>query len=156
MFDSQYIVNIAKATEPTIFTDEQLEIIADLIKYQDYYDNNVFKYITEINPEYAQRTSGKSYLPTQVPLNYTRLIVNKLAGWQFEESIDFNCTSKSAQNRAEEIEDDLYEIHKDNKMDEKLIQAAIECNISGGVAFKLKYDEQKGYRDWETDRKSVV
>ena len=145
MFDTQYIVNVAKATEPTIFTDEQLEIIADLIKYQDYYDNNVFKYITTQNPEYQRRTSGKSYLPTHVPLNYTRLIINKLAGWQFEESIDFNCTSKSAQNRAEEIEDDLYEIHKDNKMDEKLIQAAIECNISGGVAFKLKYDEQKGY-----------
>lgn len=144
--DLNYIVKMAKVTEPTIFNDEQLEIITRLVKYQDYYDNKAFKYIVALNPEYEQRTySNKSYTPTQVPLNYSKFIVNKLAGWQFEESIDFNCTSESAQNRADEIENDLYEIHKLNKMDEKLIQSAVECNVSGGVVFKIKYDEAKGY-----------
>ncbi|NMB80416.1 MAG: hypothetical protein GYA14_01195 [Ignavibacteria bacterium] len=146
MYDASNIIKIAKITEPTIFSDEQLEQINNLIKYQDYYDNNVFKYIEETNPEYKQTIrSKKSYTPTQVPLNYARFIINKLASWQFEEGIDFNCISESNQNRADEIEKDLYEIHKQNKMDEKLLQSAIECNVSGAVVFKLKYDEDKKY-----------
>ena len=146
MYDTNYIVKVAKALEPTIFNDEQLEIINELLKYQDYYDNDVFKHIVRVNPEYEQRIyTSKSYIPTQVPLNYSRLIVDKLSSWQFQEGIDFNCVSKSNQNRADEIEEDLYLIHKQNKMDEKLLQAVTEANISGGVAFKLKYDEANKY-----------
>ena len=36
MYDTNYIVKVAKALEPTIFNDEQLEIINELLKYQDY------------------------------------------------------------------------------------------------------------------------
>lgn len=147
MYSLDNIIKLAKITEPTIFNDEQLERINKLIKYQDYYDNNVFKYIEEQNPEYRQinYAASRSYTPTQIPFNYARFIVNKLASWQFEKGIDFNCTSISSQNRADEIEKDLYEIHKQNTMDAKLYQAAVECNISGGVVFKLKYDEEKKY-----------
>ena len=67
MYDTNYIVKVAKALEPTIFNDEQLEIINELLKYQDYYDNEVFKHIVRVNPEYEQRIyTSKSYIPTQV------------------------------------------------------------------------------------------
>jgi len=156
MRDLKNVVDIAKLTEPTIFSDEQLAVIRDLIKYQDYYDNKSFQYIAEIYPEYKQGGSGKDYRPAQVPFNYAKFVVDKLAAWQFEESIDFNCTSVSTDskdpeitkvkpNRSAEIEVDLYEIHKQNKMDIKLLQSAVESNISGGIAFKLKYDETGKY-----------
>ena len=143
MQDLTNVIKIAKATEPTIYTDEQLEVINNLIKYQKYYDNKSFDYIKLIYPEYGQRiTDGKNYTPAQIPLNYGKYIVNKLAAWQFEDAIDFNCTSVKAQNRADEIESDLYDIHNQNLMDIKLLQSAQECNISGGVVFKLKYEDK--------------
>jgi len=153
MRDLKNIVDIAKLTEPTIFSDEQLAVIAELIKYQDYYENRSFKYIADEYPEFRHGiVDGKDYKPAQVPLNYGKLIVDKLAAWQFEESIDFNCTSvltdsddPKTKNRSDEIESDLYEIHKQNKMDIKLLQSATESNISGGIAFKLKWDEVKKY-----------
>ena len=145
MRDIRYIVDIAKQTEPSIFTDDQIEVINELIKYQDYYDNRSFKYIVADYPEFRHgRSDGKDYRPAQIPLNYGKLIVDKLAAWQFEENIDFNCTS-AKEARAEEIEADLYQIHKQNSMDIKLLQSAVESNISGGVTFKLKYDEAKKY-----------
>jgi hypothetical protein len=146
MYDLKNIVDIAKVTEPTIFSDKDLETINELIKYADYYDNKAFNYIVEQYPEFRQGwANDKDYRPAHIPLNYTKLIIDKLAAWQFEKNIDFNCTSETAQNRADEIETDLYEIHKQNKMDIKLLQAATEANISGGVAFKLKYDDVKRY-----------
>jgi hypothetical protein len=146
MRDLKNVTDLAKLTEPTIFDDSQLAIIAELIKYNDYYNNKSFKYIEDEYPEFRHgKVDGKDYRPAQVPLNYAKLIVDKLAAWQFEESIDFSVTSEVSQNRADEIEVDLYEIHKKNKMDEKLLQAAQESNISGGITFKLKYDEKKKY-----------
>lgn len=151
MFNFKNIVDLAKVTEPTIFTDDQLATINELIKFQDYYDNKSFKYICEEYPEFKHgKVEGGDYKPAHIPLNYAKLIVNKLAAWQFEESIDFNCTSVSTDsdnpkviNRSAVIEKDLYEIHKQNKMDIKLLQSATESNISGGVVFKLKFDEKK-------------
>ncbi len=146
MKDLNNIVAIAKQTEPTIFDDSQLTLINELIKYQDYYDNKAFKYIEDEYPEFRHgRIEGKDYKPAQVPLNYGKIILDKLAAWQFEKNIDFNCTSEKAQARADEIETDVYKIHKLNKMDIKLLQAAVESNISGGITFKLKYDEKKKY-----------
>ena len=158
MQDLKQISDIAKNLEPTIFTDEQLSVINELIKYQRYYENRNFDYIADQYPEYRQSYSGKDYKPAQVPFNYAKFVIDKLAAWQFEESIDFSCTSVSTDskekvkadgtkviNRSDEIEADLYEIHKLNKMDIKLLQSATESNISGGIAFKLKYDDVKKY-----------
>jgi hypothetical protein len=146
MRDLKNVTDLAKVTEPTIFDDSQLAVIAELIKYNDYYNNESFKYIADEYPEFRHgRVDGKDYRPAQVPLNYGKLIIDKLAAWQFEESIDFSVTSEVSQNRADEIETDLYEIHKLNKMDIKLLQAAQESNISGGITFKLKWDDKKNY-----------
>ena len=46
MYDTNYIVKVAKALEPTIFNDEQLKIINELLKYQDYYDTVSYTHLT--------------------------------------------------------------------------------------------------------------
>jgi len=146
MYDLNNIVKLAKITEPTIFSDNELEKINGLIKFQDYYENRCFKYITEVYPEYRHGGSeGKDYRPANIPLNYGKFIIDKLAAWQFEIGIDFNCESEISQNRADEIEKDLYDIHKKNLMDIKLLQSATESNIAGSVTFKLKYEEDEKY-----------
>lgn len=152
-YDLNNIVKLAKVTEPTIFNDSQIEVINSLIKFQDYYDNKAFDYICIDYPEFRHgRVDGKDYKPAHIPLNFAKLIINKLAAWQFEEGIDFECKSESTDsddpntvNRSDEIEKDLYDIHKKNLMDIKLLQSAVESNIAGGVVFKLKYDEAKSY-----------
>ncbi|MHB8276371.1 MAG: phage portal protein [Candidatus Humimicrobiaceae bacterium] len=150
-YNFKNIVDVAKNLEPTIFTDEQLTTINELIKYQDYYDNKAFKYIEEEYPEFRHgKVEGGDYKPAQISFNYAKRIVNQGAAWQFEVPIDFNCTSvltdkkdSKTPSRSDEIEKDLYDIHKKNLMDIKLLQSAIESNIAGGVVFKLKYDEDK-------------
>jgi len=130
------LIKVAYPGEPSIFTDHQLEIINELIKYADYYDGNSFKYIEDKFPEYK---TAKDYKPTKLTINLARYIVNKLAAWQFEIPVDYNCTSE-AENRSDEIETDIYTLHKLNVLDLKYLQAATESNIAGGVVFKLKYD----------------
>lgn len=144
-YDLNNIVKLAKVTEPTIFTDEQLETINRLIMYQDYYENRSFKYISETSKEYRQYHSNRDYMPANIPLNYGKFIIDKLAAWQFEIGIDFNCESEISPARADEIEKDLYDIHKKNLMDIKLLQSATESNIAGSVTFKLKYEEDESY-----------
>ncbi|HOA81337.1 MAG TPA: phage portal protein, partial [Defluviitaleaceae bacterium] len=125
----------------SIFTDTQLKQIYELIKYYDYYENNVFKYIEAEYPEY-RKTNERS--PAQIPINYSQYVVDKLAEWQFEKPIDISVTTenKADDKKADEVEKDLYKLHKKNKMDLKLLQAAKECNISGGVAIKMIYDPE--------------
>jgi hypothetical protein len=132
------LVKLAYPTEPSIFTDKQLEIINELIKYGDWYDGDSFKYIEEKYPEYR---TAKDYKPTKLSINLARYIINKLASWQFEIPVDYNCTPDGG--RYDEIEEDIYQIHKLNALDSKYLQAATECNIAGGVPIKLKYDSEK-------------
>lgn len=127
----------------SIFTDQQVEELNNLIKYADYYENNVFKYITQKYPEYKYDET-KTSKPANIPINYSRKVVNELAKWQFEEDIDFQVTAtdKRSESKAADIEAELYDIHKHNKMEIKNFQAAQEANISGGVAYKLIWDDE--------------
>jgi SPP1 family phage portal protein len=135
----QRLIDVAVPEEKQIFKDSQLETLNRLIKYADYYDNDVFKYIEAEYPEYGHSiVRNKSVKPAQIPFNYARWIINKLASWQFEIPIDFNATPDG--DVTDKVEQDLYELHKQNKMDSKLYQAAVEANKSGGVVFKLAYD----------------
>jgi hypothetical protein len=136
--DYNPLVKLAYPTEPTIFTDNQLEIMRELIEYADWYDGNSFKYIEEKYPEYRTK---KDYKPTKLNINLARYIVNKLASWQFEIPVDYNCTPDG--DIYDQIEEDIYQIHKLNNLDSKYLQAAIECNIAGGVPIKLNYDSEK-------------
>ena len=74
----------------SIFNAHRQKILAQLIKYQDYYDNEVFYYIVQKFPEYdEQRSAQLNYRPSQIPINYSRMIVNKLSSFQFTEPISF-------------------------------------------------------------------
>ncbi|MHA1304881.1 MAG: phage portal protein [Candidatus Heimdallarchaeaceae archaeon] len=129
----------------SVFTNSQVAQLNALIKYYDYYENNVFKYIEKKYPEFRQTTERS---PAQIPINYSRYIVDKLANWQFEKPIDISVSTdkKALEKKAEVIEKDLYDIHKANNMNLKLQQAAKECNTSGGVVFKMIYDNDLGIR----------
>ena len=129
----------------SVFTENQLSQLNALIKYYDYYENDVFKYIEAKYPEFKQSSERN---PAQIPINYSRYIVDKLAGWQFEKSIDIavSTNKKSLETKVETVEKDLYDIHQKNNMDLKLQQAAKESNTSGGVVFKMIYDSDLGIR----------
>jgi len=135
----------ANNTSYSVFTEAQLAELYRLIMYADYYENNVFKYIELKYPEFKQTNERK---PAQIPINYSRYIIDKLANWQFEKPIDIAVTSekKSNKNKAETVEQDLYDLHKANNMNLKLLQAAKECNTSGGVVFKMIHDDKLGIR----------
>ncbi len=152
--DYDKLIKVAYPGQPSIFTDAQLEVINELIKYADFYDGDSFKYIEEEFPEYRTK---KDYTPAKMTINLSRYIVNKQASWQFEIPVDYNCVSKTEEEvkkskkakkeeiglmRSDEIEEEIYNIHKFNLLDAKYLQAAEECNKSGGVVFKLKYDSE--------------
>jgi len=131
----------------SVFTRSQVAQLNRLIKYADYYENRVFKHIADEYPEYDHNVN-RHYTPAQIPINYSRYIVDKLASWQFEESVDISVTSpkKSMEKKAKAVEDELYGFHKDNNLDLKWLQAAKESNTAGGVAVKLIYDYEMGVR----------
>jgi len=150
MADLRKLIELAYPEEAgdtaySVFTEKQLAQLRKLIKYYDYYENDVFKHIIEKYPEFKQTTERK---PAQIPVNYSRYIVDKLADWQFEKPIDITVSTdkKANEKKAEVVEQDLYNIHKVNGMNLKLQQAAKECNISGGVVFKMIYDDKLGIR----------
>jgi len=150
MVDLRKLIELAYPEETkdktySVFTEAQLAQLNTLIKYYDYYENDVFKHIEAKYPEFRQTTDRK---PAQIPINYSRYIVDKLANWQFEKPIDIavNTEKKSNEKKAEAVEKDLYDIHKVNNMDLKLQQAAKEANTSGGVVFKMIYDKDIGIR----------
>ena len=130
-----------------IFTNAQVQQLNLLIRYADYYDNNVFKHIASDYPEYDQN-QNRAYTPAQIPINYSRYIIDKLASWQFEKSVDIAVTSekKSMEKKAKTVEDELYAFHKTNNLNLKWLQASKESNTSGGVAVKLIYDKVNGVR----------
>lgn len=129
----------------SVFTDAQVEQLNRLIKYANYYENNVFKYIEEKYPEFKQSSERK---PAQIPINYSRYIIDKLAGWQFEKPIDIAVSTdkKANEKKADGVEKELYGVHRLNNMDLKLQQASKECNTSGTVIFKMIYDKDSGIR----------
>lgn len=125
----------------SIFTEQQLKELEQLIKFQDYYDNDVFKYIAEKFPEYSeQKVSELNYRPSQIPINYSRMIVNKLASFQFSEPISFQVL-KGNGKLDNKLQQEMLGIHKDSNNNLKLLQASQEANISGGVGIKIVYDE---------------
>jgi len=150
MVDLRKLIELAypeeiKDTAYSVFTEAQLAQLNKLIKYADYYENNVFKYIEQKYPEFKQTTDRK---PAQIPINYSRYIVDKLANWQFEKPVDIAVSTekKTNEKKAELVEKDLYDIHQKNNMNLKLQQAAKECNTSGGIVFKMTYDDEMGIR----------
>jgi len=149
MVDLRKIIELinpnATNTSYSIFTEAQVEQLNRLIMYSDYYENNVFKYIELKYPEFKQTNERK---PAQIPINYSRYIIDKLAGWQFEKPIDIAVSTekKANEKKADAVEKDLYAIHRKNNMNLKLQQAAKECNTSGGVIFKMGHDDLTGIK----------
>jgi len=125
----------------SIFTNHDIKVLNELIRYQDYYDNEVFQYIVKKFPEYdEQRSAQLQYRPSQIPINYSRMIVNKLSSFQFTEPITFQVEKGNGKVDAK-LQTVMEGIHNDNNMNLKLMQGSQEANISGGAGIKIVYDE---------------
>lgn len=118
--------------------------------------------VSEINRMYAiysgdQKWNIKTnldYIPTRKITNYIKKIINARARFMFgkEPYFDIRSVYEDAkgstiyQDQAQEKEDLLHEILKENKFHSKLLKARKDCSIGGKVAIKLWAHREAGVR----------
>ncbi|UIJ64463.1 phage portal protein [Bacillus cereus] len=141
------------------------------IRYYEYYDGK-----QHVDPNTGQlvkarelpRPDGLDYDPTRYATNYFKVMINEKARWQMagkhgvsvspmridsiEEMLQMDYQPSEAQmaenQRADNYEKLLYKIWKENKMREKLIQAARDRLIVGRVACKIAFNPTNGKIKW--------
>jgi hypothetical protein len=118
--------------------------------------------VSEINRMYAiysgdqkwSITDGLDYVPTQKISNYIKKVIGIRSRFMFGKMPYFDIRSihedeKGAttyQDQAQEKEDLLHQILKDNKFQTKLLKARKDCSIGGKVAIKLWGHKDKGLK----------
>jgi len=145
------------------FQGEQINQINKLIKFNDYYHNDIWKYITDAYPEYSNKgvKGRKDYTPTKLSTNWAKFFIQRLASWQFENNPSVSCLAESLDKKAGQVgykptkkqleeqekankrEQLIYKVYEENLMGEEWLKAAIEANKSGGVAVKLVYKNKR-------------
>lgn len=147
---------------------EGLQRVNKLIEWYRHYDGKhwVDQYGNEIKPEDLKVTNNLDYLPTMITANLTAWFIDRLAAFMFERPIGLACPveqvdgaeamakpgyvpsekQKAAILKASTRERLLYRIMKQNLMPEKLLKAATDHFIGGGVCAKLHYDKSRGLR----------
>lgn len=141
------------------------------IRYYEYYDGK-----QHVDPNTGQlvkardlpRPDGLDYDPTRYATNYFKVMINEKARWQMagkhgisvspkqidsiEEMLQMDYKPSKEQmienQRADNYEKLLYKLWKDNKMREKLIQAARDRLIVGRVACKIVFNPKNGKIKW--------
>ena len=121
-----------------------------------------------VKPEDLQRPVGVDYDPTRYVTNYFKSAIKRKARWQMggKHGINVNAkiiddpaqmsapgyTPSSAQqaefDRAEAFEALLHQLWRENKMRERLLQAARDRLIAGRVAVKILYNQRNGRLKW--------
>ncbi|MCL6560022.1 MAG: hypothetical protein K6U74_14780, partial [Firmicutes bacterium] len=141
---------------------EGLQLVNKLIEWYRYYDGKhwVDQYGNEIKPENLRAQNNLDYLPTMITANLTAWFIDRLAAFMFERPIGLACPveqvddaeamvrpgyvpsdrQKAAAAKASARERLLYRVMKQNLMPEKLLKAATDYFIGGGVCAKLHYD----------------
>jgi hypothetical protein len=141
------------------------------IRYYQYYEGK-----QHVNPETGQfvkaselpRPAGLDYDPTRYATNYFKAFIKRKARWQMggkhgisvaPRQIDniaemvkpeyTPSTSQATENkRAENYERLLYQLWRENKMREKLLQASRDRLIAGRVGCKIVFNSQTGRIKW--------
>lgn len=149
-------------------TQEGLLLVNKLIEYYRYYDGKhwIDEIGQEMKPEDIKVLNNLDYLPTMLTANLTAWFIDRLAAFMFERPIGIACpveqidsaedmakpdyvpsaAQQAANIKATAREKLVYQILKQNMMNEKLLKAATDYFISGGVCSKLHYDPNKGVR----------
>jgi len=145
--------------------------IQQQIQNYEYYDGK-----QHVSPETGQlvkaselpRPPGLDYDPTRYATNYFKSFIKRKARWQMGgqhgisvaprqidnviDSVKPDYTPSPAQaaenKRAEEYERLLYRIWRENKMREKLLQAARDRLIAGRVGCKIMFNPNTGKIKW--------
>ncbi|MTI83448.1 MAG: phage portal protein [Firmicutes bacterium] len=147
---------------------EGLELVNKLIEWYRHYDGKhwVDKRGVELKPEDLKAQNNLDYLPTMVTANLTAWFIDRLAAFMFEHPIGLACPAEQIDDPAEMLkpgyepsekqkaedrkaaarEKLLYQVIKQNLMSEKLLKAATDHFIGGGVCAKLHYDANMGLR----------
>lgn len=141
------------------------------IKHYEYYDGK-----QHVNPNTGMlvkaselpRPAGLDYDPTRYATNYFKAFIKRKARWQMggqhgisvkpeqidvqEEMVKPDYKPSQAQDkenrRAEAYEKLLYQLWRENKMREKLMQAARDRLIAGRVGCKIMYNPRTGKIKW--------
>ena len=146
---------VAYPPELKILTEAARNRVLAAAKAQDYYDGNFWRYVenqvVEWNSQLAlpERNTGKDYhnrkrrggvldyVPSKFEFFYPKFFIDELASWMFENPVGL-------QGPEENVYAKLEEIHGGNKLDEKLMQGAVEGCLTGGVAIKTLYNPALG------------
>lgn len=147
---------------------EGLELVNKLIDWYRQYDGKHWldQNGNELKPEDLKAQNNLDYLPTMITANLTAWFIDRLAAFMFERPIGLACPveqvddaeamakpgympsdkQKAAAAKASARERLLYRVLKQNMGNEKLLKAAIDHFIGGGVCAKLHYDKDRGLR----------
>jgi SPP1 family phage portal protein len=153
MIQLEKAARVAYPPELKILTERAKKRILAAIKAQDYYDGKFWRYISAEVAEWGtyvslpERNTGQDYhnkrrphsrpddIPTKLSLRYPKFFIDELASWMFENPIGLQCDNENYYNELETI-------HRNNKLDQKLMQAGIEGCLTGGVAAKILYSPE--------------
>lgn len=158
----------AKAIQFQYLGNEGLQLVNKLIDWYRQYDGKHWldQYGNELKPEDLKAQNNLDYLPTMITANLTAWFIDRLAAFMFERPIGLACpveqvddaeamakpdykpssAQQKATAKAQARERLLYRIMKQNLMPEKLLKAATDHFIGGGVCAKLHYDAARGLR----------
>ncbi len=154
--------------------------IQQQLRNYDYYDGK-----QHVDPETGAlvpakdlpRPFGMDYDPTRYTTNYFKSFIKRKARWQMggqhgisvpptqiddvaeaaKPEYEPSTAQKSENERAEKYERLLYDLWRENKMRERLLQAARDRLIAGRVACKIAFNPRNGKMRWifESDDKVV-
>ncbi|MCG8401379.1 MAG: phage portal protein [Firmicutes bacterium] len=148
--------------------NEGLQMVNKLVEWYRHYDGKhwVDQYGNEVKTEDMRAQNNLDYLPTMIAANLTAWFIDRLAAFMFERPIGLACPAEQIDDSAEMLkpgyepskeqqaanakaaarEKLLYRVMKQNLMAEKLLKAATDHFIGGGVCAKLHYDAARGLR----------
>ncbi len=147
---------------------EGLELVNNLIEWYRFYDGKhwVDDSGRELTPEDLKARNNLDYTPALIKVNLVAWFIDKLASWMFERPVGLACPpeklddpaamtkpgyrpsqrQQEANGRAAARERLLYIIAKQNLLQEKLLKAARDYHIGGGVCAKIHYSKDRGLR----------
>jgi hypothetical protein len=150
---------------------EAFDRIHRQLRYYDYYDGK-----QHIHPDTGAlvhgrdlpRPPGLAYDPTRYATNYFKAFITRKARWQMggEHGVSAKAkqldpvdktnepdyvpspAQKAENERAQLLEKMIYTLWKDNRMREKLLEAARDRMIAGRVGIKIVFNPRSGKLQW--------
>ncbi len=150
--------NLADAAYPPhlkILNEAARKRVLEAEKAQDYYDGNFWRHIESEVIEWAKggtlpkmhkevsdypsaktSSSDLDYTPSKLQLRYPSFFIDEIASWLFENPIGLKMEDEEAYGLIEQV-------HKDNKIDQKLLQSGVECSLTHGIAVKVLWNDAR-------------